>query len=420
MTTSAKRKCHGRSARATIALLVAWIAASMPSDVRAERTLSLFLLPSLVDELVEMAAPFEVNSDLGADRNTRFRILESRYCGANANRAGKFVAIAVPGVTGEDEALRTLGAADCRRSLIEVATASAAARRAQPWVAAASLRAVWKSSHLQWKLVDVEAVGAREGAAPNFSIPRGGLAIAEFATSDVRVAIDDRFDSKVQLAAAFFEDSARVSVSRAPLQSAPNAGPLDRFGAPSSTRAIAALPHEAVNSILQQDLIQQELVFNHSVSGEQRFAIQKARVASPGPEIYVLSGRAVHLGTDETFSIDVVFRGDDLAVESMTLEQPLEDCGIAPPISEFEAWTGYTECRAEFALRRGAAEVGSALLTRAYKRRALRPTGAPTPLQVWLGDRELHFGLSILKASVHGDALILYLKPSLSRGIPAP
>jgi hypothetical protein len=379
-------------------LVAAWIIALTLSDARAERPFSLFLLPPLVDDLIEMVVPFQVNSDLGPDQNAGFWILESRYCGASADRAGKFVAIAVPGVTHEGKALRTLGAEDCRRSLIEVAQSSAAARRTQAWVAAVSLRAVWKSSRLQWKLMDAQTAGAGDGVAPTFSIPRGGLTVAEIGTSDVRVAIDDQLDLTVQLAAAFFDDFARVSVSRAALKSAPMAGRLNRSGAPPSTRAIAQLPHEAVNSILQQDLIKQELVFNHSVSGEQRFLIQKASVASPDPETYALSGQSVHVGTDETFTINVVFRGDDLLVESMVLEQQLDDCGTAPPLSEFEAWTGYTECMAEFAVRRGVAEVGSVLLTQAYQRHALRPTGSPTPLQIWLDGHHFTVALSILKA----------------------
>jgi hypothetical protein len=330
------------------------------------------------------------------------------------------VAIAVPGLTREGKALRTLGAKDCRRSLIEVARASAAAHRAQAWVAAVSLRAVWKPSRLEWKLMDTQTTGTGHGVAPTFSIPSGGLTVAEIATSDVRVAIDDQLDLTVQLAPAFFDDIARVSVSRTPLKSAPKAGLLNRSGAPPSTRAIAQLPHEAVTSIFQQDLIQQELVFNHSVSGEQRFLIQKASVASPTPETYALSGQSVHVGTDETFTIDVVFRGDDLRVESMALKQQLDDCGAAPPVSELEAWTGNTKCRAEVALRRGVAEVGSVLLTKAYQGHTLRPTGPPTPLQVWLDGHHFTVAVSILKSSVQGDALVLYLEPTLSRGVTAP
>jgi hypothetical protein len=197
-------------------------------------------------------------------------------------------------------------------------------------------------------------------------------------------------------------------------------GGLNRSGAPSSASAIAQLPHEAVTSIFQQDLIQQELVFDHSVSGEQRFLIQKASVASPDSESYALSGQSVHVGTDETFTINVVFRGDDLRVESMTLKQQLDECGAAPPVSELEAWTGYTKCMAEFTLRRGAAEVGSTLLTRAYQGHTLRPTGSPTPLQVWLDGHHFTVAVSILKASVQGDALVLYLEPTLSRGFTAP
>jgi hypothetical protein len=367
-----------------------------------------------------MVVPFQVNSDLGPNRSIQFWILESRYCGASADRAGKFVAIAVPGLTREGKLLRTLGAEDCRSSLIEVAKASAAARRAPAWVAAISLRAVWKSSHLEWKLMDAQAVGAGDGVAPTFSIPSGGLTVAEIATSDVRVAIDDQLDLTVQLAPAFFDDFARVSVSRTPLKSTPKAGPPNRSGAPPSTRAIAQLPHEAVTSIFQQDLIQQELVFNHRISGEQRFTIQKASVESPDSETYALSGQSLHVGTNETFTIDVVFRGDDLRVESMTLKQQLDDCGVAPPVSEFEAWTGHTKCSAEVALRRGAAEVGSVLLTKAYQGRTLRPTGSPTPLQVWLDGHHFTVAVSILKSSVQGDALVLYLEPTLSRGVTAP
>jgi hypothetical protein len=401
-------------------LVVAWVVALALSDARAERPLSLFLLPPLVDDLIEMVMPFQVNSDLGPNRSIRFWILESRYCGASADRAGQFVAIAVPGLTREGKALRTLGAKDCRRSLIEVARASAAAHRAQAWVAAVSLRAVWKPSRLEWKLMDTQTTGTGHGVAPTFSIPSGGLTVAEIATSDVRVAIDDQLDLTVQLAPAFFDDIARVSVSRAPLKSAPKAGLLNRSGAPPSTRAIAQLPHEAVTSIFQQDLIQQELVFDHSVSGEQRFLIQKASVASPTPETYALSGQSVHVGTDETFTIDVVFRGDDLRVESMALKQQLDDCGAAPPVSELEAWTGHTKCRAEVALRHGVAEVGSVLLTKAYQGHTLRPTGPPTPLQVWLDGHHFMVAVSILKASVQGDALVLYLEPTLSRGVTAP
>jgi hypothetical protein len=367
-----------------------------------------------------MVVPFQVNSDLGPNRSIRFWILESRYCGATADRAGKFVAIAVPRFTREGNTLRTLGAEDCHRSLIEVAQSSAAARRAQAWVAAVALHAVWKPSRLQWKLMDAQTTGAGNGVAPTFSIPSGGLTVAEIGTSDVRVAIDDQLDLTLQLAPAFFDDFARVWVSRTPLKSAPKLGRLNRSGAPSSTRAIAQLPHETVNSILQQDLIQQELVFDHSISGEQRFLIQKASVASPDPETYALSGQSVHVGTDETFNIDVVFRGDDLLVESMALEQPLDDCGAAPPVSEFEAFTDYTQCAAEFALRRGVAEVGSVLLTRAYQRHRLRPTGSPTPIQVWLDGHHFTVAVSILKASVQGDALALYLAPTLSRGVTAP
>jgi hypothetical protein len=401
-------------------LVVAWIVALALSDAHAEQPFSLFLLPPMIDDLIEMVVPFQVNSDLGPNRSIGFWILESRYCGASADHAGKFVAIAAPGLTREGKTLRTLGAKDCRRSLIEVAKSSAAARRDRTWGAAVSLHAVWKSSRLQWKLMDVQTTSAGGGVAPTFSIPSGGLTVAEIGTSDARVAIDDRLDLKLHLAPAFFDDFARVWVSRISSKSAPKFGGLNRSGAPSSTRAIALLPNETVNSILQQDLIQQELVFNHSVSGEQRFLIQKASVASPDPETYALSGQSLHVGTDEAFTINVVFRGDDLLVESMALEQQLDDCGTAPPISEFEAFTNYTECIAEFALRRGAAEVGSVLLTKAYQRHRLRPTGSPTPLQVRLDGHNFTGAVSILKASVQGDALALYLEPTLSRGISEP
>jgi hypothetical protein len=406
-------------------LVVAWIAALALSDARAEQPVSLFLLPPLLDDLVEMVVPFQVNSGLGPNQGSPFWIVESRYCGASADRAGKFVVIAVPSSAREGKAPRTLDAKDCRRGLIDVAKSSAAAHRAQPWVAAASLRAVWKSSRLQWKLMDAQTAdtgtaGTGDGVAPTFSIPSGGLTIAEIGTSDVRVAIDDQPDLTLQLAPAFFEDFAHVWVSRTALKSAPKLGLLNRSGAPPSTRAIAQLPHETVTSILQQDLVQQELVFDHSISGEQRFLIKKASVASPDPETYTLSGQSLHVGTDETFTINVVFRGDDLLVESMTLEQQLDDCGVAPPVSEFEAFTDYTQCTAEFVLRRGVAEVGSALLTKAYQRHRLRPTGSPTLLQVWVDGHNITVAVSILKASVRGDALILYLEPTLSRSITAP
>jgi hypothetical protein len=405
-------------ARLISAVLGAWIVVLALSDARAERPFSVFLLPPLIDDLIDTALPFQVKSDFGQNSSIRFWIVESRYCGASADHAGKFVAIAVPDPTRESGAPRTLDAEDCPRGLNDLAKSAATARRAQPWVAAVSLRAVWKSSRLQWKLTDARFAG--DGVAPAFSIPRARLTIAEIETSDIRVAIDNRLDMTVQLATAFFEDSARLWVSRAPLKSAPKAGSLDHSLAPSATRAIAELPNDAVNSIFQQDLIQQELVFDHKVSGEQRFLIQKASVASPDSETYTLSGQSVHVGTEETFSIDVVFRGDDLLVESMTLEQQLDDCGDSPPVSEFEAWTAHTECAAEFALRRGVAEVGSALLTKAYQRHALRPTGAPTSLQVWIDGHHLTVALSILKASVHGDALALYLEPTVSRAIDAP
>jgi hypothetical protein len=401
-------------------LVVAWIAALALSDARAEQPFSLFLLPPLLDDLVEMVVPFQVNSGLGPNQGSPFWIVESRYCGASADRAGKFVAIAVPGSAREGKAPRTLDAKDCRRGLIDVAKSSAAARRAQPWVAAVSLRATWKPSRLQWKLMDAQTAGTGDGIAPTFSIPSGGLTVAEIETSDVRVAIDDQPDLTLQLAPAFFEDFARVWVSRTALKSAPKLGLLNRSGAPPSTRAIAQLPHETVTSILQQDLVQQELVFDHSLSGEQRFLIKKASVASPDPETYTLSGQSLHVGTDETFTINVVFRGDDLLVESMTLEQQLDDCGVAPPVSEFEAFTDYTQCTAEFVLRRGVAEVGSALLTKAYQRHRLRPTGSPTLLQVWVDGHRFAVAAPILKASVRGDALILYLEPTLSRDITAP
>jgi hypothetical protein len=401
-------------------LVVAWIVALAPSDARAEQPFSLFLLQPMIDDLIELVVPFQVNSDLGPDQSIRFWILESRYCGANANRAGKFVAIAAPGLTREGKTLRTLGAEDCRRSLIEVAKLSAAARSARTWGAAVSLHAVWKSSRLEWKLMDVQTTNAGGGVAPTFSIPSGGLTIAEIETSDTRVAIDDRLDLTLHLAPAFFDDFAHVWMSRISSKSAPKLDGLNRSGVSSSTRAIALLPNETVNSILQQDLIQQELVFNHSVSGEQRFLIQKASVASPDPETYALSGQSLHVGTDEAFTINVVFRGDDLLVESMALEQQLDDCGTAPPISELEAFADYTECMAEFALRRGAAEVGSALLTKAYQRHRLRPTGSPTPLRIWLDGHVFTGAVSISKASLQGDALALYLEPILSRGIGEP
>ena len=78
-----------------------------------------------------MVVPFQVNSDLEPNRSIQFWILESRYCGASADRAGKFVAIAVPGFTRE-------GKLRCGRSapktavssLIDVAKASSAERRA--------------------------------------------------------------------------------------------------------------------------------------------------------------------------------------------------------------------------------------------------------------------------------------------------
>jgi hypothetical protein len=415
-----KRSGPTKRVRPIFTLVVAWIVAFALSDARAEQPLSLFLLPPLLDDLSEMVVPLQVNSDLGANQGSHFWILESRYCGASADGAGKFVAIAVPDLTPEGKALRTLGAKDCRRSLISVAKSSARERREQAWVAAVSLHAIWKDSRLQWKLMDAKTTGAGDGVAPTFSIPRRGLTVAEIGTSDVRVAIDGQLDLTVQLALAFFDRFARVSVSRAPLKSTPKADSPNRTGEPPSTRAIARLPHEALNSILQQDLIQQELVFDHSVSGEQRFLIQKARVASPAPETYALSGQSVHVGTDETFSIEVVFRGDDLRVESMALEQPLDDCGVAPPVSEFEAWTGHTKCAAEVALRRGAAEVGSTLLTKAYQGRTLRPTGSPTPFQVRVDGHRITGAVSILKASVQGDALALYLETTLSLDTSAP
>jgi hypothetical protein len=64
--------------------------------------------------------------------------------------------------------------------------------------------------------------------------------------------------------------------------------------------------------------------------------------------------------------------------------------------------------------------VGSILLTKAYQRHRLRPTGSPTPLQVRLDGHHFTGAVSILKASVQGDALALYLEPILSRGISAP
>jgi hypothetical protein len=104
----------------------------------------------------------------------------------------------------------------------------------------------------------------------------------------------------------------------------------------------------------------------------------------------------------------------------MALKQQLDDCGAAPPVSELEAWTSHTKCRAEVALRHGVAEVGSVLLTKAYQGHTLRPTGPPTPLQVWLDGHHFMVAVSILKASVQGDALVLYLEPTLSRGVTAP
>jgi hypothetical protein len=64
--------------------------------------------------------------------------------------------------------------------------------------------------------------------------------------------------------------------------------------------------------------------------------------------------------------------------------------------------------------------MGSALLTKAYQGRTLRPTGSPTPLQVWLDGHHITGAVSISKASVQGDALALYLEPTLSQGTTAP
>jgi hypothetical protein len=64
--------------------------------------------------------------------------------------------------------------------------------------------------------------------------------------------------------------------------------------------------------------------------------------------------------------------------------------------------------------------VGSALLTKAYQGHTLRPTGSPTPLQVWIDGHRITGAVSILKTSVQGDALAVYLKPTLSRGNTAP
>ncbi len=406
--------------RTLLGLALACLAAAAPIDARAERPLTLFLLPPLVGELIERVVPLQVDAELVPQRRIRLWILESRYCGAGADGSGRFVAIAAPGFVREDAALRRLAAADCRRGLLDVARASAAARAAQPWVAAVELRALWESARLRWKLVDGRAAGPRYREAPSLTARSGGLTIAELDTSKVRIALDDRLDLKVQLAAAFFDGFARVSVSRSPLESAPQAGgPPDRADAPPDTRAIAQLPNAAVNAILERDVAEQELVFEHRVSGEQRFSVRNAKVAIPDPETYALSGRSVHLNTAESFAIDVVFRGEDLRVESMTLTQQLEDCGRSPPLAELEAWTLYTECMTESALRRGAAELGSALLTQHYRGRTLRPTGPPTPFELWLGDHHLAGAVSILKASIAGDGLALYLEPALARGAAA-
>lgn len=400
--------------------MVGIIVALASSEARAERPLSVALLPPLLDDLVEMLLPFEVEWDLGPQRGSRLWILESRYCGATADGAGRFVAIAVPAFSSEDKATRSLAAEDCERGLVDVAHRTLAARKTQAWVAAVGLEAVWKPSHLRWRLMDARAAGRDNTGVPTLPVPEGGLTIGEVSSADVRVAVDGQLDLTVQLAAAFADDFARVSVSRTPLESAPKAGPLERSGAPSATRAIARLPHESVTSILQRDLIEQELVFDHPVSGPQRFLIQQARVSSPGPEAYVVSGRSLHVGTDEAFTIRAVFRGDDLQVESMALAQQLRGCGSVPPTAEFEALTAYAECMAESAFRRGAAEAGSTLLTQTYQGRKLRPTGPPTPIQIWLDGHHFTVAAAISKASVRGDALVLYLEPNVSRGISAP
>ena len=85
-----KRSRPVKRVRPISTLVVAWIAALALSDARAEQPLSLFLLPPLLDDLTEMVVPFQVNSGLGPNQGSPFWIVESRYCGASADRAGKF------------------------------------------------------------------------------------------------------------------------------------------------------------------------------------------------------------------------------------------------------------------------------------------------------------------------------------------
>jgi hypothetical protein len=393
---------------ASIASLVLFVALA-PRCAFAQNAppLRVILLPSLIPQAIAQMLPITFDSpDNSAIEPQKITVVATIYCGSNADGGANAVGIAVPG---RARALQEPGVSksDCTAPLGDTAARVMNGGENFDWLEAIKLRVSWTP----WRLA-LSIVSAAGAAKPGFSAPSlGNLGQVEsFNTAGLHILTGPGSNAAFDVAVGF--TGSAITMIAFPSGRVSNPGSYlndptietEIANAPASSNVIADAQYTFINEVLR--LYGSTFDIPIPIEGATEKMTARNVTVNGSDNVMTVAGKLEYqtIGYDAS----VLCRGQDLAVNQVTLDAPGTNCNQDDLMARLQ-------CQGQGVALYGSSKALAATITNYYQGQPLHVSTRTQPLDFAIGDSDYQATFDALKSSSHGGVFSEAGRASISR-----
>jgi hypothetical protein len=331
--------------------------------------------------------------DTSAIEAQKITVVAMVYCAANADGGADAVGVAVPGLA---RALPESGVSknDCTAPLANTAARLMHAGGNFDWLEAIKLRVSWTP----WRLT-LSIVSAAGAARPGFNAPplNNFGQVESFNTAGLHLltgpASNAAFDVAVGFAGSAITiiafPNGRVSNPASYLND-PAIG-TEIANAPASSNVIADAQYTFINEVLR--LYGATFDIPIPIEGATEKMTARNVTVNGGDNVMTVAGQLEYQAIG--YDASVLCRGQDLAVNQVTLDAPGANCNQDDLMTRLQ-------CQGQSVALYGSSKALAATITNYYQGQPLHVSTRTQPLDFAIGDNNYQATFDALKSSSHG------------------
>jgi hypothetical protein len=356
--------------------------------------LRVILLPSLIPQAIAQMLPITFDSpDTSAIEPQKITVVTMVYCGANADGGANAVGVAVPG---QARALPEPGVSksDCTAALGETAARLMNTGGNFDWLEAIKLRVSWTP----WRLT-LSIVSAAGAARPGFNAPPLNHLgqVESFNTAGLHILTGPGSNAAFDVAVGFAGSA--ITMIAFPSGRVGNPGSYlsdpaiqtEIANAPAASNVIADAQYTFINEVLR--LYGSTFEIPIPIEGATEKMTAKNVTVNGGDNVMTVAGKLEYQAIG--YDASVLCRGQDLAVNQVTLDAPGANCNQDDLMTRLQ-------CQGQSVALYGSSKALAATITNYYQGQPLHVSTRTQPLDFAIGDNNYQATFDALKSSSHG------------------